>query len=1476
MSEQDNEKKNNQKEPKNNHRSLVSRLFHGTVDSAEGAIKRGHKGIKEGIKAVGKTMAKGVGKAAAGLGVSNSVIAAIASSFLGTLGFTGISFFDVIKNDNASSLYVNAWTCDQDELQKITVKEGDDEDLQENINIIYDLFVNELGYSEEFVVGMVSCMMVESHCQADRIESDYILTAEKEAFDAACGPGVVVTGDESVQAMLDYAQIFKVRGGWNGNLSGYTGHWHGAEVFTAGLGLIAWTADRAVEVCQMVDCIRELGLDYSCMDLQYQLAYLVATINEQYPTMKPDSGELGNSDAECTKAFFKTMVSGGSLSKVANRLDYNAEVRGYVDAAAANSQFTGDITSMAAVFFDSELEGSVRHNATARLCLNEGTWSTDSLPEAALSVAWLEGGHYADVTGVENQERLSDISPQVINDEDYYDGFDNNPGGKFKDMWACTEWYVIAHLLVLPGETGLNGKAGYFSSCDRGTCVPIRMAGCDDTYPAGDPNIQLKYSMGGSTTDDRLGESQKLWDNVGFFRGSDLYMYSGTSTLAPGTVMISWNVGEINGWDVSDAQGTQTINIPSDFDPVNARYAPSRSFTHDHIILYVGENAVRKWYGDDWLFNQWNVINHSAVPAAANLVKGDYQPLKEETDVLRDGNEFKTNHAGYANDEKHTFYTEGRSGHADDTYDYKMSAGRLQLSHYASLATSVTYWYNNKTGLRLFKSWSEIERDISNNTMGGFYEKVNSANPYSGTNSYDSWVQHYIVDAEYHEQQYLRFLDATQMCSYPVEEDADIIQITKDGAILGNTYMIRRTGKDGAEPLEEDPSTYKYYHLNGVASNDMLQDLITTYSNKRYTTSVTPYDDNNYQYGLTKLDGELIKLANNNAYDTGFKYAEEDYMKDLTNWVATYNPLRYIDSANTKKYIERNYYFADANNDGIYNASLYSNDFVNRRMYFVVDMNGDGNYDKDDNTIPSTTSGDPDELTTSRFDDDTIIKINDSTYDNFLANEELVQYGGVQWAYCLPDGTILNVFDVASAKHEAQRRIIQAIKDQQYADDHAAWQAEVSALRTAYESSCASVTAHNQAVDDYPGQYAAWLTAHDAWADQRSHIPSSELAIWEANNPEPQEPDDPGSYWNYPSEPDYPDEPIYDPDYIATEEEIQAVTTWVVYFFAHYDVTWSEGLEARINHHLSGGSFSGGMTVNTFLSKDLVLPVVFETYGDVRDTWAHYIRNGYGVRLFTAEDWEITRINVTPNTMTYGCLDWDNGERPFEHYLNSDGSVNNDVKQALRYYLTSYKYQMKSLNTSKSSIITTHSTSYTPGDSIDQSDKLMWQVLVGQDNFHVVHFSYDNTDEDVYFYDYVTESIRKTKVGEESYTEYMQDDQRYVKLETGDKGIWCTHASRGDRGVKCHIFSPAGMFGGKTNPHMQYMLFINTQAKDEADVDGDGDRDEPYIAGSGSGVQVLSDYYNEDHRFFYGQGTNSRWKALVDAYVQMEENSRGR
>ena len=72
------------------------------------------------------------------------------------------------------------------------------------------------------------------------------------------------------------------------------------------------------------------------------------------------------------------------------------------------------------------------------------------------------------------------------------------------------------------------------------------------------------------------------------------------------------------------------------------------------------------------------------------------------------------------------------------------------------------------------------------------------------------------------------------------------------------------------------------------------------------------------------------------------------------------------------------------------------------------------------------------------------------------------------------------------------------------------------------------------------------------------------------------------------------------------------------------------------------------------------------------------------------------------------------------------------------------------------------------------------------------------------------------------------------------------------------------------------VLFVNTQAKDEADVDGDGDRDEPYIAGSGYGIQVLSDYYNEDHRFFYGQGTNSRWKALVDAYVQMEENYRGR
>ena len=102
--------------------------------------------------------------------------------------------------------------------------------------------------------------------------------------------------------------------------------------------------------------------------------------------------------------------------------------------------------------------------------------------------------------------------------------------------------------------------------------------------------------------------------------------------------------------------------------------------------------------------------------------------------------------------------------------------------------------------------------------------------------------------------------------------------------------------------------------------------------------------------------------------------------------------------------------------------------------------------------------------------------------------------------------------------------------------------------------------------------------------------------------------------------------------------------------------------------------------------------------------------------------------------------------------------------------------------------------------------------------------------------------------------------------DNGDYGLWITHASRGDRGMKTEYIVVKEWFGDPydndlSDANMQYMFFEPVMQKDKNDVDGDGDTEEPYIYGKNVNGAVRTDVY-------YGQGTNSRWRQLIDAYVE--------
>ena len=128
----------------------------------------------------------GFAKAMASVAKPKALTALVMSVFMGTFGlasiFTSYKNDDVIRNDNPIQ-------CEPGSFDLPAAGEGSDNDVQETVNIMYDIFVEQFGYSEYDLVGMVACMIVETGCNPDRLESDFILTAEKEKFDAIAGPG---------------------------------------------------------------------------------------------------------------------------------------------------------------------------------------------------------------------------------------------------------------------------------------------------------------------------------------------------------------------------------------------------------------------------------------------------------------------------------------------------------------------------------------------------------------------------------------------------------------------------------------------------------------------------------------------------------------------------------------------------------------------------------------------------------------------------------------------------------------------------------------------------------------------------------------------------------------------------------------------------------------------------------------------------------------------------------------------------------------------------------------------------------------------------------------------------------------------------------------------------------------------------------------------------------------------------------------
>lgn len=709
----------------------------------------------------------GFAKAMASVAKPKALTALVMSVFMGTFGlasiFTSYKNDDVIRNDNPIQ-------CEPGSFDLPAAGEGSDNDVQETVNIMYDIFVEQFGYSEYDLVGMVACMIVETGCNPDRLESDFILTAEKEKFDAIAGPGTNPTSDVAQQAYWAYGEAFKAGGGWNGNPF----YMSDGGRMCPGIGLIQWTAGRANNFIRGLD---KVSLNVSPMDVHYQCAYLIAEAQTSYQPWAPGGDRTGTGDSTtATTNFFGTMVYGHMPSAgdehLQKRLDCIPQAEDLVFNAQANSEFTMDAVTMAEELAEEGFSSSVAQAQFVQLCVNDTFIVTSDIAKAAVSISFLERGDYEDVQGAYGSYRRAARSPNMINDWNYIEGknqdvntlgkpYNGNQtyasargvtsepkkGWKFYDidgapgkldLIACTEYYYFAHLIAFPKETGVS-NAGYFSSCDRGTATAVRIAGADDKFPAGNPMYQLMWACGGAKQGAKHNENARgtqgpgfLWKFSGFMRGSDWYSASGSPSIANGTVMISWSVRAANGLLNEAAGGGATdsgmLGVDGESDDVASPADPNAEDPSDisDDTSYAAKDPSIKWATLRWPMAVANSTRHIITYVGDSTVKDFWgiDWLQQQWSLFDDADRL------IRKDLTETVPEVMKEGLALKSQYAKKNADQ-HMTFYKADATAAKehddtkefeaaigrkYEFNIKTGLPVFHSWEQIYTRLIHNS----------------------------------------------------------------------------------------------------------------------------------------------------------------------------------------------------------------------------------------------------------------------------------------------------------------------------------------------------------------------------------------------------------------------------------------------------------------------------------------------------------------------------------------------------------------------------------------------------------------------------------------------------------------------------------------------------------------------------------------------------------------------------------------
>ena len=475
----------NNKSSNKSSKSIFSRMRDALTGGASNAANNAKKGFSlwksEGGMMSGFKSALGILKKPRAL--------AILASVFGVGSFSLFGLFSAYKNDGVTR-NEKPLSCESGYISFAPYAGTYKNVKQDTVNVMYDIFVRTYGYSEEFLVGMLTTMMTECGLNYSNIERDW--TGGEDAnenqrytlfYNIAGGGDYEIndtnpTTQEVLNAYYTYSDALALS--WEPAKNDFYTCSNGHK--GAGIGLIGWTGNNGVDFLTSVDKIYQ---DYDWYDLPYQCAYILAgfkkdsdstmqngewrsaihSLKDKYfePVGVDSNGKTifkytgttyGNSrvkgsinldaipeeDVEmlaATKWYFEKYANGGAsdtcqYNQILDRFANMAEVKQLVTNAKVNSRFSSDVTSMTDLIYMNTVNEDVYDAQNAQICVNDTVLDTVNVAMSAVSLSWLEKGDYADDNAAYGEYKRAATSPDLVNDWDFVEAV-NNSGTKTKE-----------------------------------------------------------------------------------------------------------------------------------------------------------------------------------------------------------------------------------------------------------------------------------------------------------------------------------------------------------------------------------------------------------------------------------------------------------------------------------------------------------------------------------------------------------------------------------------------------------------------------------------------------------------------------------------------------------------------------------------------------------------------------------------------------------------------------------------------------------------------------------------------------------------------------------------------------------------------------------------------------------------------------------------------------------------------------------